>query len=933
MYHVMKYFLTILTIAFSLATNAQAFQWAKNIIANTVDPLYGVTVTSITIDQSGNLITVGSFSGTYDFDPGPGIFNLSASMNTCIFISKLDNGGNFIWAKMLGSGPGMNFNQGNSVTTDPSGNIYVTGQFQDNMYFGGAIGIIAGGPTSSFLIFKMDSNGNYIWAKSIGLLSSGASICLDQYNNVYTTGYFVDVVDFDPGIGIYNLSSYGAKDAFIQKLDANGQFIWAKNIGSVGDDYGNSIKIDSSGNVYTTGNFKNTIDFDPGPLSFLLNSMGGTDAYVLKLDSLGNFIWATSIGDTSDENATSLYIDIQHNIYTTGSFTGTVDFDPGVGISHLISAGTQDAFIQKLDSGGHYLWAKRYGSTDLDVGNSITIDSLSNVYVIGTFTGTVDFDPSNGVYNLVSTGPANDIFISSLDSNGQFKWAKRIGNIYEQYKNLSIASEHNGNLFSTGQLYFTIDFDPGIGIFNLIPTYEIGVFIQKYHYCGVNYVESDSACNSITINGITYNASGIYLQEYADINGCDSNIQYHITINSNSDTITQIACNSYTLNGQTYTASGQYSQNFVNIWGCDSLVILNLTIDTLYSIINQNACNSYTLNGQTYTTSGQYTQNFVNALGCDSVVLLNLTIDTLVNVINQTTCNNVFILNGQTYNANGTYMQYFTNLAGCDSVIILNLNFILTPPPNDTIYTAICYPNAYLFNGTYYFNSGIYSNIYPLANGCDSTITLFLTVNYPSSSTIIDTACHTYFFNGGTYYSSGTYINTIPNAVNCDSVITLQLTINPNTDVTQIGPSLTSNAIGASYQWLSCNPFQEIIGETNQTFNAITNGDFAVAVTENGCTDTSECYSVIGLTNDEQKQLLNIKLYPNPITQKLYLTTENAFQHASIRIRNIDGQLLHEFTNISTSIFVVDMIHYSTGTYLIEIICNGYTYTRLVTKI
>lgn len=92
MYHVMKYFFTILTIAFSLATNAQAFQWAKNIIANTVDPLYGVTVTSITIDQSGNLITVGSFSGTYDFDPGPGIFNLSASMNTCIFISKLDNG-------------------------------------------------------------------------------------------------------------------------------------------------------------------------------------------------------------------------------------------------------------------------------------------------------------------------------------------------------------------------------------------------------------------------------------------------------------------------------------------------------------------------------------------------------------------------------------------------------------------------------------------------------------------------------------------------------------------------------------------------------------------------------------------------------------------------------------------------------------------------
>ncbi|HEY9082330.1 MAG TPA: SBBP repeat-containing protein [Vicingaceae bacterium] len=388
------------------------FVWAKSIGGTGYD--YGM---SITTDASGNVYISGIFEGIVDFDPGAGVFNLSSTGSQDIFISKLDASGNFVWAKNIG---GTGTDQSYSITTDASGNVYTTGVFTGTVDFNPDTGVFnlssAGG--DDIFISKLDVSGNFVWAKSMGGTNEdrGYSITTDVSGNVYSTGYFYDTADFDPGVGVFNLSSIGDRDIFISKLDASGNFVWAKSIGGTNLDRGNSITTDTSGNVYATGYFQSTADFDPGVGMFNLSSAGGQDIFISKLDASGNFVWAKSMGGTNVDYGNSITTDASGNIYTTGTFWGTADFDPNVGIFNLSSAGGQDIFISKLDASGNFVWAKKIGSASSDIGQSITIDTSENIYTTGRFANIADFDPGAGVFNLSSAG-GNDIFILKLTCN------------------------------------------------------------------------------------------------------------------------------------------------------------------------------------------------------------------------------------------------------------------------------------------------------------------------------------------------------------------------------------------------------------------------------------------------------------------------------------------------------------------------------------
>ncbi|MBK9300671.1 MAG: hypothetical protein IPN14_08705 [Bacteroidetes bacterium] len=319
---------------------------------------------------------------------------------------------------------------------------------------------------------------------------------------------------------------------------------------------------------------------------------------------------------------------------------------------------------------------------------------------------------------------------------------------------------------------------------------------------------------------------------------------------------------------------------------------------------SNSSCNAYFFNGQNLTISGIYYDTLVNANGCDSLITLNLTINQAnADTINQTACNSYFF-NGQTITNSGTYYDTLMNMNGCDSLITLNLTINLSN--TDTINQSAC--TSYFFNGLTLTNSGTYYDTLMNLNGCDSLITLFLTLNY-STYTFSYSACNSYFFNGQTITNSGTYFDTLVNVMGCDSIITLNLVIEPNITVFQSGASLTSNAIGASYQWLSCNPYQEIIGETNQNYIASTNGDYAVIVTKNGCTDTSACYTVnnVGIKHFDLSN--NIKLFPNPVSQNLQIESATAFQNANIKILNITGLVIAEYLDISTNHFLLICPH------------------------
>ena len=220
---------------------------------------------------------------------------------------------------------------------------------------------------------------DWLWAKSIGgtlgNYSQAQSMALDDSGNVYTTGTFRGTIDFDPGPGVFNLTSIGGgyNDMFISKLDSSGNFVWVKQIaGSESSTEGYSIALDASGNIYTTGSFNGTVDFNPGVETFNLTSTGGrygwSEIFVSKLSSSGNFVWAKAMGGTEDAYGTAIAIDGSGNIYTIGNFSDTCDFDPGVGAYNLISKGYTDIFITKLDSSGNLFWAKTIGGTLYDFG-------------------------------------------------------------------------------------------------------------------------------------------------------------------------------------------------------------------------------------------------------------------------------------------------------------------------------------------------------------------------------------------------------------------------------------------------------------------------------------------------------------------------------------------------------------------------------------
>jgi hypothetical protein len=179
---------------------------------------------------------------------------------------------------------------------------------------------------------------------------SGRGIAVDSGGNVYTTGDFQVTVDFDPGVGTFELTPAGQTDIFVSKLDGNGDFVWAKSMGGTGTDFGLSIALDSIGNVYTTGFFGGTVDFDPGAGTTDLTSAGLDDIFVSKLDSNGDFVWAKSTGGGLRDQGIGIVIDPGDNIYTTGSFQDTVDFDPGTGTADLTSSGLSDIFISKLQA-------------------------------------------------------------------------------------------------------------------------------------------------------------------------------------------------------------------------------------------------------------------------------------------------------------------------------------------------------------------------------------------------------------------------------------------------------------------------------------------------------------------------------------------------------------------------------------------------------
>jgi uncharacterized membrane protein YqhA len=601
-------------------------------------------------------------------------------------------------------------------------------------------------------------NVQFDWTKGEGGTGNdwGKSITTDALGNIYTIGSFKNTVDFDPGSGTYNLTSAGTYDIFIQKLDSAGNFIWAKRMGGTGSDYGYSITTDALGNIYTTGYFRGTADFDPGSGTYNLISAGGYDIFIQKLDAAGNFIWAKAMGGTGQNMGISITTDALGNIYTTGYFHGTADFDPGSGTYNLTSAGGADIFIQKLNSAGNFVWAKSMGGAYWDEGKSITTDASGNIYTTGGFQLTVDFDPGSGTYNLISAANSNDIFIQKLDSAGNFIWAKRMGGTGSDYV-YSITSDASGYIYTSGYFQGTVDFDPGSGTYNLTSAGSYDIFIQKLDAAG-NFIWAKAMGGAGDDRGysITTDALGnIYST------GLFSNTA---VFDPGSGTYNLISAGGYDIFIQKLNSAGNF------VWAKAMGGVGN---DKGKSITTDASGNIYTTGGFQLTVDfdpGSGTYNLTSA-GAYDIFIQKLSQNICVSnnsSLNIASCESyTWPATGQTYTSSGAYTDTLTNIGGCDSIITLNLTIKSKPTITITQPTSVCQganniqlsatPSGGTFSGSGVSSSSfsptavsagnhqVYYS-YTDTNSCSNTDSITITVN---PNPVVNAGTDQSTYNGG----------------------------------------------------------------------------------------------------------------------------------------------------------------------------------------
>lgn len=373
---------------------------------------------SVCIDPYGNILCSGTFSGTVDFDPGPGTFNLSCPLGVrnC-FLVKLQPNGTLIFAINIG-GPGHD--EARSVTTDASGNIFVA-------------------------------------------------------------GYFNQTVDFDPSTSVYNVTANGSlQDMFVVKLDPAGNFSSVFTAGSASQlDQAESLTADNFGNIYVTGEFSSTANFNPsGTIAITANGL--TDVFMIKLDNSLNIIWAKSFGGTAYDEGYSIAWSPHNHLAVCGSFQNTMTIT-GATVSNLNALGVQDIFVGLFDTSGIALWANGYGSSGnfYESGKSVAFDLYGNIFLGGFFSTAVNFDPLFSNTTLVANGGSGmDGFICKLDTLNDFKYVSGFGSAGNDELH-GICFDPSGSLYGTGCFSLTADFDPGIGTYNLTSMATVDAFLMK----------------------------------------------------------------------------------------------------------------------------------------------------------------------------------------------------------------------------------------------------------------------------------------------------------------------------------------------------------------------------------------------------------------------------------------------------------------------
>lgn len=459
----------------------------------------------VAVDDSGYIYTAGRFQQTLSFSSGS--ISLTSAGGFDIFITKSTKIGTLIWAKRLG-GSHDDFLSDIHIA---GSHLYFGGMFADYVDFdpGTTKYVLWGAYSATMFMANWDLNGNFIWAKHFeGSPNSLDGITADRNGNVFATGTFGNLTDFDPGSGVHQLIPINnVANGFVCKLNSNGDLLWVKQCSnsSPGTE-GKDVAVDSSGNVYTTGCFYMSLDFTQPPTNSLFGN-NDIDWFIAKYDSAGIFLWARSYGWIGEDKTVNIKADPAGNTYTWGN------------------RGPGTAVLVKHDANGNYAGTAWFQDVFLNYSSeAIALDKYGCIYVTG-----------------LQTMPVLADFVSKLNTNTLATlWTVTWSNVTSSSNSLgsisSVAVDSQLNVFAAGSFSDTTDFDPGTATYLAAPQSYIDGYLTTLHQCAtINHI-SDTACVDYFLDGITYNLSGRYYQTVAG-SFCDSAIILDLMIPQINDSV------------------------------------------------------------------------------------------------------------------------------------------------------------------------------------------------------------------------------------------------------------------------------------------------------------------------------------------------------------------------------------------------------------
>lgn len=391
--------------------------WVRSLGDKGLDQVWGMA-----IDRDGSVCLAGSFTGTPDFDPGSGIFPLSNRGMYDAFVWKLSGDGDFVWARSLGSMDFGGIDSANALCLDQDGNVLVTGRLRGQADFDPGPGerrLGTSGLEGAF-VWKLNRDGALVWARVLGQEGSayGTAIAVDGAGEIFLAGYFSGSATFGSDASRTTLQSAGGTDWFFMKLDRFGETQWVKRFGGPLDDDGESIVIDPDGNLVVAGYFYETGTSEASSPLFDVQSSGGADGAILKIDPFGKLIWGSRFGGLGDDPLYRLAIDCTGNLYANGYSTS-----PRITLGSAIlprvfeNHGGRDAYVVKLAPNGELLWSTELGGTGKDDGFAIAVDPNGGVYFGGNFGDRVNFNPDGPEQELASVG-GGDAFVVHAEASG-----------------------------------------------------------------------------------------------------------------------------------------------------------------------------------------------------------------------------------------------------------------------------------------------------------------------------------------------------------------------------------------------------------------------------------------------------------------------------------------------------------------------------------